>query len=134
MARSARCRCNAGLNPIFGWRRYVRSAYSGVITAYKSADKIIEPIRINHAVRIGVGEYFTLGSGGARIAGVTQTLIALMNVAHPWELRCDVRRIIGRSVIDQNYLILGLIEFSFFFLMIRRPPRSTLFPYTTLFR
>src|SRR5258707_13809115 len=25
-------------------------------------------------------------------------------------------------------------RFSFFFLMIRRPPRSTLFPYTTLFR
>src|SRR5256885_12727986 len=25
-------------------------------------------------------------------------------------------------------------HFSFFFLMIRRPPRSTLFPYTTLFR
>src|SRR3712207_7296884 len=25
-------------------------------------------------------------------------------------------------------------ESSFFFLMIRRPPRSTLFPYTTLFR
>src|SRR5476651_2786594 len=29
------------------------------------------------------------------------------------------------------YLILGVF---FFFLMIRRPPRSTLFPYTTLFR
>src|SRR2546423_10771906 len=27
-----------------------------------------------------------------------------------------------------------LIIFLFFFLMIRRPPRSTLFPYTTLFR
>src|SRR5687768_7445841 len=26
------------------------------------------------------------------------------------------------------------IESAFFFLMIRRPPRSTLFPYTTLFR
>src|SRR3712207_8897171 len=25
-------------------------------------------------------------------------------------------------------------DYSFFFLMIRRPPRSTLFPYTTLFR
>src|SRR6267378_2332626 len=25
-------------------------------------------------------------------------------------------------------------RYSFFFLMIRRPPRSTLFPYTTLFR
>src|SRR2546429_5636451 len=30
-------------------------------------------------------------------------------------------RVLGRSI-------------SFFFLMIRRPPRSTLFPYTTLFR
>src|SRR6266496_217332 len=30
--------------------------------------------------------------------------------------------------------ILFLIFFFFFFLMIRRPPRSTLFPYTTLFR
>src|SRR2546428_11513227 len=27
-----------------------------------------------------------------------------------------------------------LTSFLFFFLMIRRPPRSTLFPYTTLFR
>src|SRR3712207_7027601 len=27
-----------------------------------------------------------------------------------------------------------MILFSFFFLRIRRPPRSTLFPYTTLFR
>src|SRR2546430_9648061 len=26
------------------------------------------------------------------------------------------------------------VQFVFFFLMIRRPPRSTLFPYTTLFR
>src|SRR5438067_8909895 len=31
--------------------------------------------------------------------------------------------------------VLSIIHFhSFFFLMIRRPPRSTLFPYTTLFR
>src|SRR5256885_7174976 len=32
-----------------------------------------------------------------------------------------------------SHLLLTLI-FIFFFLMIRRPPRSTLFPYTTLFR
>src|SRR2546426_8579586 len=30
--------------------------------------------------------------------------------------------------------VLLSISFFFFFLMIRRPPRSTLFPYTTLFR
>src|SRR5260370_37715619 len=29
---------------------------------------------------------------------------------------------------------LSIFTFVFFFLMIRRPPRSTLFPYTTLFR
>src|SRR3712207_8273457 len=29
---------------------------------------------------------------------------------------------------------MSIYEYSFFFLMIRRPPRSTLFPYTTLFR
>src|SRR5215471_15052247 len=31
-------------------------------------------------------------------------------------------------------MCLCLTRFFFFFLMIRRPPRSTLFPYTTLFR
>src|SRR6266513_1849444 len=31
-------------------------------------------------------------------------------------------------------ILLTLRPFFFFFLMIRRPPRSTLFPYTTLFR
>src|SRR5687768_18302036 len=29
---------------------------------------------------------------------------------------------------------MAICRLSFFFLMIRRPPRSTLFPYTTLFR
>src|SRR5260221_12228055 len=34
-----------------------------------------------------------------------------------------------------TYVVFGVfLIFVFFFLMIRRPPRSTLFPYTTLFR
>src|SRR3712207_7628484 len=36
------------------------------------------------------------------------------------------------SVMTSSYPL--LISIFFFFLMIRRPPRSTLFPYTTLFR
>ena len=32
------------------------------------------------------------------------------------------------------HMSVATVVFSFFFLMIRRPPRSTLFPYTTLFR
>ena len=37
------------------------------------------------------------------------------------------------NVCDHDTLLYA-IDFLFFFLMIRRPPRSTLFPYTTLFR
>src|SRR6266853_3902307 len=33
-----------------------------------------------------------------------------------------------------GFVTFTLVYFLFFFLMIRRPPRSTLFPYTTLFR
>src|SRR5258705_12211894 len=32
------------------------------------------------------------------------------------------------------FSLMSFFSFFFFFLMIRRPPRSTLFPYTTLFR
>src|SRR3989339_866573 len=39
-----------------------------------------------------------------------------------------------RNQILISNLINSLYYFSSFFLMIRRPPRSTLFPYTTLFR
>src|SRR5438270_6931867 len=67
MARSTGCRCNASLNPTFGWRRDIRPTHSSVITAYKSADEIIQPIGINHAVRIGVGEDFTFSCGGTSI-------------------------------------------------------------------
>src|SRR5438034_11547231 len=35
---------------------------------------------------------------------------------------------------SSRVFIFRLFVFFFFFLMIRRPPRSTLFPYTTLFR
>src|SRR3712207_7604257 len=36
--------------------------------------------------------------------------------------------------VDYVTMIFIVREICFFFLMIRRPPRSTLFPYTTLFR
>src|SRR5580693_9894423 len=38
----------------------------------------------------------------------------------------------GVTLINVSFLQIFFV--SFFFLMIRRPPRSTLFPYTTLFR
>src|SRR5690349_3770298 len=49
-------------------------------------------------------------------------LVARETVVGPWRLLlCSLRRMEARVTF-------------FFFLLIRRPPRSTLFPYTTLFR
>src|SRR6267143_7232360 len=43
---------------------------------------------------------------------------------------------VSRNALDtlRWYMILFYVDSCFCFLMIRRPPRSTLFPYTTLFR
>src|ERR1039458_8127391 len=49
-------------------------------------------------------------------------------LSHWTELMTDARLVITFNLTGKTY---GLL---FFFLMIRRPPRSTLFPYTTLFR
>src|SRR2546426_8337736 len=45
-----------------------------------------------------------------------------------------LRRVSSMSLFIYHVLIAGFFASFFFFLMIRRPPRSTLFPYTTLFR
>src|SRR5207249_11971170 len=49
---------------------------------------------------------------------------------HWLAMRSSVTHLIFVHISSFSYLFL----FFFFFLMIRRPPRSTLFPYTTLFR
>src|SRR2546427_10539084 len=42
--------------------------------------------------------------------------------------------LVSISCLSCHVVFTPSIHFFFFFLMIRRPPRSTLFPYTTLFR
>src|SRR6266550_6346005 len=47
----------------------------------------------------------------------------------------NIKLFLNKLIIQHTCLILeSVVLFIFFFLMIRRPPRSTLFPYTTLFR
>src|SRR5690349_25162854 len=41
---------------------------------------------------------------------------------------------VSKSCLRHSPSPIPLLSYLFFFLMIRRPPRSTLFPYTTLFR
>src|SRR5574341_1122310 len=52
-------------------------------------------------------------------------------------MKCDVdirKDLYGNIVLIGGFTMFPVIDDLFFFLMIRRPPRSTLFPYTTLFR
>src|SRR5205823_14301222 len=55
------------------------------------------------------------------------------SLQHTLQLHCNIIKNCPNTSIDRpdrNYTL----SFPFFFLMIRPPPRSTLFPYTTLFR
>src|SRR2546430_6492571 len=53
-----------------------------------------------------------------------------------WKIVTSIQRMINQQQsFSIFYIAISVLPFSFFFfLMIRRPPRSTLFPYTTLFR
>src|ERR1039457_3368301 len=56
-----------------------------------------------------------------------------------WVVPCGASRVvyvpmICRVGVASRCRLCSILSFFFFFLMIRRPPRSTLFPYTTLFR
>src|SRR2546429_9318991 len=53
---------------------------------------------------------------------------------HSITIRCLTSILRSRTTSTLPPSLSFVIFFSFFFLMIRRPPRSTLFPYTTLFR
>ena len=95
VARSSRRSGHARLNRVLRRRTHVRPANARVLAAQKRADQIIKPIRIGHAVRIGVGKNFALGRGRARIASVTQTEIGLMNVTNGRKFRRNLRGVIG---------------------------------------
>src|SRR5215203_933732 len=55
-------------------------------------------------------------------------------LARPASASATCSASIGCSLIRRVQAVISSAGRWFFFLMIRRPPRSTLFPYTTLFR
>src|SRR6478735_10833801 len=77
---------------------------------------------------------------GAEEAGVTEVRTSLSEKKFELWREIKVRNMI--KLLSRKPTALRLVNpsaakikiFTFFFLMIRRPPRSTLFPYTTLFR
>src|SRR6267154_4669352 len=71
---------------------------------------------------------------GAEEAGVTEVRTSVSEKKFELWREIKVRNMI--KLLSRKPTALRLVNPSavFFFLMIRRPPRSTLFPYTTLFR
>src|ERR1022692_2033844 len=65
----------------------------------------------------------------AELSGnITLSAINCYETSGPHSASCCLERCVA-----EGRLAKAVAPFFFFFLMIRRPPRSTLFPYTTLF-
>src|SRR5215203_6519001 len=79
---------------------------------------------------------------GAEEAGVTEVRTSLSEKKFELWREIKVRNMIkllsrkptALRLVNPSAAKIKIFTASFFFLMIRRPPRSTLFPYTTLFR
>src|SRR5688572_30483376 len=63
---------------------------------------------------------------------VCRTTLPQAKQRHNASIRCNENRHSGKM--HNQYSVGGICTRKFFLLSIRRPPRSTLFPYTTLFR
>ena len=106
---------------IVGTAGHVDHGKSALIEALtgKNPDRLEVERRRGMTVELGFGE-LALPSG---------KIVGLVDVpGHAHYLRAMVQ---GATGIDVAVLVVSAVEG---FLMIRRPPRSTLFPYTTLFR
>src|SRR2546422_95838 len=87
-------------------------------------------VRDNHVVRAATGGA-SLRSRRGRASRSEEHTSELQSRLH---LLC--RLLLGKKKHNNDRVLLSrpYPSLFFFFLMIRRPPRSTLFPYTTLFR
>src|ERR1039457_5565463 len=74
---------------------------------------------------------FCLKKITARVNGEERSRGDLSDISHSWP---EILAQAARNTVLLPGEILGSVTVCIFFLMIRRPPRSTLFPYTTLFR
>src|SRR6266481_5452524 len=52
------------------------------------------------------------GRGRPRVAGVTQAVVALVNITNVRKLRGDLRRVVSRSIIHQDDFAIWIIEFA----------------------
>ena len=83
VARTARCGRYAGLDPVLCRRGNVWSADSGVVAAEKRADQVVEPVRIGHAIAVGINNDVACGLLSPDISREAQALIFLSDIDYP---------------------------------------------------
>src|SRR6266496_6240285 len=71
---------------------------------------------------------------GESRCNATRSYPAKLPVTHSKEATTNCLAVLPAFLKTHSLLAVANDPLLFFFLMIRRPPRSTLFPYTTLFR
>jgi len=73
---------------------------------------IRRPLSTRPGVVVEVEEQVIPGRGGARVAGIAQTMVFLADVADARKARRDRRSVVGRSVIDQDRFVSRVVDFA----------------------
>ena len=111
MTRASRCGGNACLMPILSGRGDIRSPDAGIVPREEGSYKIVEPVRICHAVAVGVGNNLASGRRRADIPRKTEAVIRLVNGIYPGVMRENLLCLVRRTVIDNDNFVIGIIDF-----------------------
>ncbi len=110
MARAAGRGGDAGLDPLLGGGRYVRSPHPGVIPADQRAYQVIQPVGICHAVRVRIGEDITGGRRRAGVSRMTQPHVWLHDFLHCGEAGGDLLGVVRGAVIHEHHLVIRIVD------------------------
>src|SRR2546427_531020 len=97
---------------------------TGTPPASRSSKHTLISIRLIHHYEVRLTICHTICFTHRSVGQLSRSLLAAL------PRRCTICPVVNRSTSSDVSFFFSI----FFFLMIRRPPRSTLFPYTTLFR
>ncbi len=110
MARRARRRGDAALDTPGFMRGVVGTAAAIEAALDHRAHHEGEPVRIDHAVRIGVGDQVAARSVHPDVAGGAESPVGLANQAELGEVHRDFGGAIARAVIDDDDFVIRVIE------------------------
>ena len=91
-------------------RRQIRSPDRVCPAALELRNEMREPMRIDEHVRIDVGHDRPARRLQSGVAGDAQSLIPLAERADVGKPRGDLRRVVGRTVVNEDHFVVGVLE------------------------